>query len=243
MGTLLTVENLLALLSLTALEIVLGIDNIVFIAILVGKVEPTSRTIVRRVGLILAMGMRILLLLTISAVMLLTKPLFTVFGQGIAGRDLILLIGGLFLIGKATYEIHDRLEGSGHDGEMRIKKLAPTSALVQIMLLDIVFSLDSVITAVGMVDHVTIMIVAIVIAVGVMLAFSGKISSFIDKHPTFKMLALSFLLMIGVLLVAEGLGKHIDRAYIYFAMGFSLLVELLNMRSGERRSSAQEKAH
>jgi predicted tellurium resistance membrane protein TerC len=225
-----TPENLVALITLTTLEIVLGIDNIVFIAILSGKLEPSLQNKARRLGLSLAMIMRILLLLAISWVMRLTRPLFSIWGQALSGRDLILLGGGLFLIGKATFEIHDKVEGAGKDlavpGSVRSLK----SAIVQIMILDIVFSLDSVITAVGMTSQLPIMIAAIIAAVAIMLVFAGAISGFIERHPTMKMLALAFLLLVGVMLVAEGLGKHIERGYIYFAMAFSLMVEMLNLR-------------
>ncbi len=230
MAELLTVENLVALLTLTALEIVLGIDNIVFIAILTGKLEPTKQDKARRVGLFLAMFMRIGLLLAISGIMRLTAPLFTVAGRDISGRGLILLAGGVFLIGKSTREIHERLEGPSPTPDIRKIASSFVAVIVQIMLLDIVFSLDSVITAVGMVQHVPIMIAAIVAAVGIMLVFAGLVSRFVLRHPTIKMLALAFLLLIGVMLVAEGLGTHFDRKYVYFAMAFSLLVELLNIR-------------
>ena len=229
MTELFTSENLIALLTLSSLEIVLGIDNIVFISILVAKLPAARQAAARRIGLLLAMGMRIALLLAISWVMGLTVPLFTVLAQEFTGRDLILLLGGLFLVAKATYEIHDKLEGTEHD------HAAPRAArfgaiLVQIMLLDIVFSLDSVITAVGMVQHVEIMITAVVVAVLVMMVFAARISAFIEKHPTMKMLALSFLLLIGVVLIADGFGQHVSKGYIYFAMAFSLFVEILNIR-------------
>ena len=230
MPDLLTAENLIALLTLTSLEIVLGIDNIVFISILTGKLDPSVQNKARKLGLFLAMFMRIALLLGISWVMRLTSPIFSVLGHEVAGRDLILLLGGLFLIGKSTFEIHDNLEGP--EEKHSVKKTAASfgSAIFQIMILDIVFSLDSVITAVGMARRVEVMIAAIVAAVGVMMIFAGVVGDFIHKHPTLKMLALSFLLLIGVMLVAEGFGRHIERGYIYFAMGFSLGVELLNMR-------------
>ena len=231
MAELLTSENLIALATLAALEIVLGIDNIVFISILTGKLPKARQAAARRIGLLLAMGMRIALLLAISWVMGLTDPLFTIaaLDHSFTGRDLILLFGGLFLVGKATYEIHDKLEGGTH--EQGVPKVASFGAiLVQIMLLDIVFSLDSVITAVGMAQHVEIMIVAVVIAVLVMLVFAGSISTFIERHPTMKMLALSFLLLIGVVLIADGFGQHVSKGYIYFAMSFSLFVEVMNIR-------------
>lgn len=231
MEELMTVESLVAFLTLTSLEIVLGIDNIVFIAILTSKLRTDQQDAARRLGLMLAMLMRIALLLAISWIMRLVTPLFTVAGQELSGRDLILLVGGVFLIGKATYEIHERMEGEGSHGASGFTAASFGSVIVQIMLLDIVFSLDSVITAVGMVQHVPIMIAAIVAAVGVMLVFSGVVSRFVMRHPTIKMLALAFLLLIGVMLVAEGLDHHLDRKYVYFAMAFSLFVELLNMRA------------
>jgi predicted tellurium resistance membrane protein TerC len=224
-----TSANLIALLTLTGLEIVLGIDNIVFISILVGKLPKAQQAGARRVGLLLAMMMRIALLLAISWVMGLTKPLFTLFENGVTGRDAILITGGFFLVAKATWEIHDKLEGGG-PGHAAPKVASYGAILVQIMLLDIVFSLDSVITAVGMAQHVEIMIAAVVISIGVMLVFAGSISAFIDKHPTMKMLALSFLLLIGVMLIADGFGQHVSKGYIYTAMAFSLFVEVLNMR-------------
>lgn len=230
MDDLLTLDNAVALLTLTSLEIVLGIDNVVFIAILCDKVSPEQQGKARRTGLALAMVMRVLLLLGITWVMGLTQTLFTAMGNEISGRDLILIVGGMFLIGKATFEIHDKLEGAEeHGGGPRVPA-AFRKVIVQIVLLDIVFSLDSVITAVGMAQHVGIMIVAVIVAVGIMLAFAGKIGEFIKRHPTMKMLALSFLLLIGVTLVADGLGQHIPKGYIYFSMAFSLFVEVLNLR-------------
>ncbi len=229
MAELLTSENLIALLTLTSLEIVLGIDNIVFISILVAKLPAARQGQARRLGLLLAMGMRIGLLLAITWVMGLTRPLFSVLGHGFTGRDLILLVGGLFLVAKATWEIHDKLEGGEH-AERRVKAATFGAVLVQIMLLDIVFSLDSVITAVGMAQAVEIMIAAVVIAVLVMMLAAGGINSFIERHPTMKMLALSFLLLIGVVLIADGFGQHVSKGYIYFAMAFSLFVEILNLR-------------
>ncbi|MEZ4279114.1 MAG: TerC family protein [Myxococcota bacterium] len=231
MAELLTTESLIALLTLAGLEIVLGIDNIVFISILVAKLPDADQPRARQIGLLLAMGMRIALLLAISWVMGLTKPLFSLVGHAFAGRDLILLFGGLFLVGKATWEIHDKLEGAEHgaNGTAPVKA-AFGAILLQIVLLDIVFSLDSVITAVGMARHIEIMIAAVMIAVGVMLVFAGTISAFIERHPTMKMLALSFLLLIGVILIADGFGQHVSKGYIYFAMAFSLFVEILNIR-------------
>jgi predicted tellurium resistance membrane protein TerC len=224
-----TAENLIALLTLSLLEIVLGIDNIVFISILTGKLPPEQRNRGRRIGLALAMLMRIGLLFAITWVMRLVDPLFSVLGQEVSGRDLILLGGGLFLIAKATWEIHDKLEGDEHS-QASPRQVSFGSVIFQIMLLDIVFSLDSVITAVGMAKHIGVMVVAVVVAVGVMLVFANAIGDFVERHPTIKMLALSFLILIGVMLVAEGFGKHIEKGYIYFAMAFSLGVEILNMR-------------
>ena len=228
-------EAWIALVTLTVLEIVLGIDNIVFISILAGKLPARDQQRARRLGLTLAMFTRILLLLSITWVMRLTAPLFTLVGRAFSGRDLILLVGGLFLLWKSTREIHDSLEGPEQNGALQGKGVATFGGvLVQIALLDIVFSLDSVITAVGMARHVGVMIAAIVAAVGVMLLAAGAISSFVHRHPTVKMLALSFLLLIGVTLVAEGLGQHVSKGYVYFAMGFSLLVEILNQRAARR---------
>jgi predicted tellurium resistance membrane protein TerC len=219
----------IALLTLTALEVVLGIDNVVFISILAGKLPPEQRQRARRVGLSLAMITRILLLLSISVIIRLKEPIFEIFDQEFAGRDLILLAGGLFLLAKSTYEIHERLEGIEGHSSVRV---APSfvAVIAQIMVLDIVFSLDSVITAVGTADEVEVMIAAVVIAVVVMLISSGPISDFVEEHPTIKILALSFLLLIGMSLVAESLHQHIPKGYIYFAMGFSVLVEALNLR-------------
>ena len=224
-----TAEGWIALVTLTVLEIVLGIDNIVFISILAGKLPEDVRARARKVGLALAMFMRIALLLSITWVMRLTAPLFTLVGQEISGRDLILIVGGLFLLAKSTHEIHDKLEGE--EGHASAKVVTSFNAvIVQILLLDIVFSLDSVITAVGMADDVAVMIVAVIVAVGVMLLSAGGISNFVERHPTVKMLALSFLLLIGVSLVAEGLDQHIPKGYIYFAMAFSVFVEMINLR-------------
>ncbi len=223
----------IALLTLTVLEIVLGIDNIIFISILVGKLPEQQQPRARRLGLFLAMFLRIGLLASIAWMARLTAPLFTVLGQGISGRDLILLIGGLFLLFKATREIHDRLEGE-EEGASARAAASFTAVIIQILLLDIVFSLDSVITAVGMADHLPVMIAAVVIAVGVMMFAAGPISDFVARHPTIKMLALSFLLLIGMSLIAEGLGQHIPKGYIYFAMAFSVFVEMLNLRSGKK---------
>ena len=219
----------LGLLTLTALEIVLGIDNIIFISILSSKLAPAEQPRARKLGLMGAFVSRVLLLLSIAWVVKLTKPLFTLVGIPISGRSLILLVGGLFLIAKATFEIHSKLEGEDHTGDTKVLP-SLTAVVLQIMLIDIVFSLDSVITAVGMVDQVSIMIGANVIALLIMLAAAGSISAFVDRHPTIKMLALSFLVLIGTNLVAEGLGFHIPKGYTYFAMGFSVLVEMLNLR-------------
>lgn len=222
-------ESLIALLTLTVLEIVLGIDNIIFISILSGKLPKEKQDKARLTGLALAMISRILLLFSIVLIMKLTIPLFTILGQEISGRDIILIAGGLFLIAKSTFEIHDKLEGSEHHKSGKaVKSFA--NVIVQILLLDIVFSLDSVITAVGMAQELIIMILAVIIAVGVMMLSSKSISNFVEKHPTVKMLALSFLLLIGVSLIAEGLEQHIPKGYIYFAMAFSVFVEMLNLR-------------
>lgn len=224
-----------ALLTLTALEIVLGIDNIIFISILVGRLPMEQRRRGRLVGLSLAMFTRIALLLGLAWVIRLTQPLFTIFSEAISGRDIILIGGGLFLIAKSTLEIHSSFETKG-------ERLSAggggtfLGVITQIALIDIIFSLDSVITAVGMANHVTVMVLAIVIAVGVMMLASGAISHFVDKHPTLKMLALSFLVLIGIALVAEGLDLHIPKGYIYFAMAFSVVVEMLNIRLRRRHS-------
>ena len=231
MSELFTAQAALALVTLTALEIVLGIDNIIFISILAGKLPPEQQPRARTIGLGLAMGTRILLLLSIAWIMRLTAPLFEVFGQEISGRDLILSLGGLFLIWKSVREIHERLEGPAGDAHGIPERVTFNGVLFQIALLDIVFSLDSVITAVGMADQIAVMIAAVVIAVGFMMFSAGPVSAFVDQHPTVKMLALSFLLMIGVTLIAESFDQHIPKGYIYFAMGFSVLVEMLNLRA------------
>ena len=228
-------ETWISLLTLTVLEIVLGIDNIVFISILADKLPESDRGKARQIGLALAMIMRIILLLSISWLIGLTKPLFHVASLEFSGRDLIMLAGGLFLIGKATFEIHEKLEGEEHD-ESKSKASTLANVVVQIMLLDIVFSLDSVITAVGMAEHVAVMIAAVVIAVIIMLLSVNSISDFISDHPTIKILALSFLLLIGFSLSAEGLGQHIPKGYIYFSMGFSIFVEFLNLRLRQRKA-------
>jgi len=228
-----------ALATLTALEIVLGVDNIVFLSILSSKLPESQQPRARRIGLALAMLMRIALLLSLSWVIRLTAPLFSVLGNDISGRDLILIVGGLFLLAKSTHEIHQRLEGES--GE-RSGKIGATfgSVLVQIVLLDLVFSLDSVITAVGMVREIPVMVIAIVLAVGFMMVFAEPLSHFVERHPTVKMLALSFLLLIGMALVADGLDHHIPKGYIYFAMGFSVFVEMLNLRLRQGRSRPVE---
>jgi predicted tellurium resistance membrane protein TerC len=229
----------LGLLTLTALEIVLGIDNIIFISILSSKLRPEEQPRARKLGLMGAFVSRILLLLSIAWVVKLTTPLFHIASVPISGRSLILIIGGLFLIAKATYEIHGKLEGEDEHGASG-KVLPSLGAVVaQIMVIDIVFSLDSVITAVGMVQQISIMIAANVIALGIMLAAAGGISGFVDRHPTIKMLALSFLILIGTNLVAEGLGFHIPKGYTYFAMGFSVLVEMLNLRMRKKATPVQ----
>ena len=230
MGAFLTADGLLALATLSAMEIVLGIDNVVFIAILVTRLPDAQREYARRLGLILALGIRIGLLFAISWMMGLTTPLLTVLGRGVSGRDLILLGGGLFLIVKATLEIYDKVEAEHRDRAAAAARAAFLWVLAQILLLDIVFSLDSVITAVGMANDLSIMVTAMVIAMLVMLVSAGTVSRFIEHHPSLKILALAFLLLIGVMLVAEGMGTHVEKGYIYFAMAFSLLVETLNMR-------------
>lgn len=225
-----------ALITLTALEIVLGIDNIIFISILAGKLPQHQQQKARTIGLALAMLTRIALLFSLTWVMQLTTPWFTVLAQEISGRDTILILGGLFLLAKSTMEIHEKLEGEDETGGVRAAANF-ASIIVQIMLLDIVFSLDSVITAIGMVDNLNVMIAAVVIAVGFMMFFSGMISSFVERHPTVKMLALSFLLMIGLALIGEGFDMHIPKGYIYFAMAFSVFVELLNLRLRRARAA------
>jgi predicted tellurium resistance membrane protein TerC len=229
MNVLLSPEAWLGLLTLTVLEIVLGIDNIIFISILAGKLPQEQQGRARRMGLLGAMVTRIALLAALAWIIRLTAPLFSVLGHPVSGRDLILIAGGLFLLTKSTREIHDALEGDTDHAGARVR--ATFAGVVgQIMVLDIVFSLDSVITAVGMARHLSVMIAAVVLAVGVMLIAAAPISDFVHKHPTIKMLALSFLLLIGVSLIADGLGQHIAKGYIYFAMGFSVFVEMLNLR-------------
>jgi predicted tellurium resistance membrane protein TerC len=236
----LTADGLIALATLTFLEVILGVDNVIFISILSGKLQENQQLRARRIGLLAAMLMRILLLLSLAWIIRLTAPLFTVAGTDISGRDLILIAGGLFLLAKATLEIHDKLEGQEGHGSARV---APSfgAVIIQIMLLDIVFSLDSVITAVGMADDISVMVAAVVIAVGIMMFSAEPISGFVNRHPTVKMLALSFLLLIGVSLVGDGLGLHIPKGYIYFAMGFSVFVEMINLRV--RKSVSPVKLH
>jgi len=225
----------IALATLTFLEIVLGVDNIIFISILSGKLPAAQQRAARRTGLLLAMGTRILLLFSLAWVAKLTSPLMTLIGHEISGRDLILIVGGLFLLGKSTHEIHGRLEGEEGEGTARtVSSLA--SVLVQIALLDIVFSLDSVITAVGMVDELWVMVAAVIISVVIMMVAAEPISAFVHRHPTVKMLALSFLLLIGMSLLMEGFDQHIPKGYIYFAMGFSVFVEMINLRVRKKRA-------
>jgi predicted tellurium resistance membrane protein TerC len=219
----------IALGTLTFLEIVLGVDNIIFISILSGKLPADQQPNARRLGLLGALGTRILMLFSLAWIIRLTEPLFTVANTNISGRDLILIFGGLFLLAKATYEIHDKLEGDEGHASRKVPA-SFTSVIVQIMLLDIVFSLDSVITAVGMVDELWVMVTAVIIAVGIMMVSAEPISAFVHRHPTVKMLALSFLLLIGVSLLLEGFDQHIPKGYIYFAMGFSVFVEMINLR-------------
>ncbi|HEY5959818.1 MAG TPA: TerC family protein [Polyangiaceae bacterium] len=223
-------ENLIALLTLTGLEIVLGIDNLVFLSILTSKLRPEQQRSARLIGLSLAMGGRVALLLAISWVMGLTRGLFEIAGRDVSGRDLILLGGGLFLVAKSTHEIHDKLTPDPNEHANAPKGASFGAVVAQIVVIDVVFSLDSVITAVGMAQALWVMITAVVIAVLLMMAFSGAISRFIEKHPAMKVLALSFLILIGVTLIAEGTGRHFDRGYIYFAMAFALGVEFVNMR-------------
>ena len=233
-------ELLVALVTLTVLEIILGVDNVIFVSILSGKLPRADQKRARRVGMLAAMLMRIGLLFTITWIARLTQPLFSVWSQAVSGRDLILLGGGLFLIGKSTFEIHDKLEGAAH--EVKGKPAATFASVIgQVMLLDLVFSLDSVITAVGMANDLRVMVAAVVIAVLVMMMAAEPISHFVEKHPTIKVLALAFLLLIGISLVAEGLEFHIPKGYIYFAMAFSVAVEMVNIRV--RRKSEPVKLH
>ena len=228
----------IALATLTFLEIVLGVDNIIFISILSGKLPPAQQPRARRVGLLGAMLTRVLLLFSLAWIIRLTAPWFTVLGQEISGRDLILILGGLFLMGKSTHEIHDKLEGEEGHASNRVAS-SFTSVIIQIMLLDIVFSLDSVITAVGMVDELWVMVTAVIVAVGIMMWSAEPISAFVHRHPTVKMLALSFLLLIGLSLLAEGFDHHIPKGYIYFAMGFSVFVESINLRLRRKSNPVQ----
>lgn len=246
MAELFSAEHLVAFITLLALEIVLGVDNVIFISILAGKLPPEQRARARAMGIGLAVITRILLLLSISFIMRLTTPILTIFGNGLSGRDLILLIGGLFLIGKSVHEIHDKLEAHEHvEGQAKIHA-SFTAVIIQIVLMDIIFSLDSVITAVGISGELAIMITAVVVAAGVMIAFAGPISNFVEKHPTMKMLALSFLIMIGAVLVFEGWNStaahelHIKN-YVYFAMAFAFVIEMLNMRL--RKNAEPVKLH
>jgi predicted tellurium resistance membrane protein TerC len=222
--------------TLTAMEIVLGVDNVVFIAILTGRLPQAQQERARRLGLALALGIRILLLFAITWMMSLTQPFFSVLGQEVSGRNLILFGGGLFLMFKATREIYDKVEGEHEAGEQTGARVAFAWVILQILVLDIVFSLDSVITAVGMANDVPIMVVAMVIAMLVMLVSMGTVSDFVEQHPSVKILALAFLLLIGVMLVAEGMGRHVPKGYIYFAMAFSLFVEFLNLRYRKHRA-------
>ena len=228
----------IALLTLTFLEIVLGVDNIIFISILSGKLPPEQQPKARRLGLIGAMVTRILLLFSLAWIIKLTEPLFTALGHPVSGRDLILICGGLFLLGKSTLEIHERLEGEEGHGSTRVAATF-ASVIVQIMLLDIVFSLDSVITAVGMVDELWVMITAVIVSVGIMMVAAEPISAFVHRHPTVKMLALSFLLLIGLSLLLEGFGQHIPKGYVYFAMGFSVFVEMINLKVRTKTTPVQ----
>jgi len=227
----------IALATLTALELVLGIDNIVFISILVDKLPVAQRERARRIGLFMAMFMRIGLLLVLSWIVGLVEPLFSVFGKGISGRDLILIAGGLFLIYKATGEIHQSLEGEEGHASSAVEATF-TAVILQIMVIDIVFSLDSIITAVGMVDRLAVMIAAVVASVGLMMLFAGAIGRFVSDHPTIKVLALSFLVVVGVVLIAEGFGQHVPKGYVYFAMAFAVGVEMLNLRLRKRVARA-----
>ena len=236
MGAFLTSDGLVALGTLTALEIVLGVDNLVFIAIVAAKLPTAQQPLARRIGLGLALITRVLLLLTLSWIMGLTKPMFHVGSHGVSGRDLILLAGGLFLVAKATWEIYAKVEGTHEEAHGSGVRRGLAGVVVQIMILDIVFSLDSVITAVGMVDDVPIMVAAIVLAMIVMLFAMDAVSGFVDRHPSVKILALSFLILIGVVLVADGLGHHMPKGYVYFPMAFALGVELLNLRYRTRRA-------
>lgn len=236
MGAFLTSDGLVALATLTALEIVLGVDNLVFIAIVSARLPERQQPLARRLGLALALVTRVLLLLTLSWIMGLTRPMFSIGGHGVSGRDLILLLGGLFLIAKATWEIYAKVEGVDEEAHARGARRGMVGVVVQIMILDIVFSLDSVITAVGMVDDIPIMVAAIVLAMAVMLIAMNAVSRFVEDHPSVKILALSFLILIGVVLVADGLGHHLPKGYVYFPMAFALGVEMLNLRYRTRHA-------
>jgi predicted tellurium resistance membrane protein TerC len=233
-----TTEAIISLLTLTLLEIVLGIDNIIFISIVSDKLPGEQQKRARSIGILLALVVRVALLFGISWIVSLKDPLFYAFKMGFSGRDIILFLGGLFLLGKSTTEIHHKLEGDPEETSTR-KAVTMRSAIIQIVLLDIVFSFDSILTAVGLVDSVYIMIIAVVIALGVMLAFAQAISNFVNKHPSIKMLALSFLIMIGLLLVAEAFHVHVPKGYVYFAMAFSLLVEMLNLRLDKKNNAVK----
>jgi predicted tellurium resistance membrane protein TerC len=232
-------EIWIAFFTLTALELVLGIDNIIFISILVDKLPKEQREIARRIGLFLAMFMRIALLLLLSWIVGLTAPLFSLFGYDVSGRDLILILGGLFLIWKSTGEVHQLLEGESGE-ESRHVASSFTAVILQIMVIDLVFSLDSIITAVGMVSEVAVMIAAVVVSVGLMMVFASAIGRFVSAHPTIKMLALSFLVVVGVVLIADGFGHHVPKGYIYFAMAFSVCVEMLNIRVRKKAAKPVE---
>lgn len=231
----------IALGALTLLEIVLGIDNIVFISVLSNKLPKSQRALARRLGLGLALGGRIILLFTISWVMALSEPLFSVLTQSFSGRDIILIVGGVFLIGKATFEIHEKLERDDDTSDTGAMAASFAGVITQIVLLDMVFSVDSVLTAVGMADDVAVMVIAVTIAIGIMMLTAKSVSQFVEEHPTVKMLALNFLLLIGMTLVAEGGGHHIPKGYIYSAMGFALLVEMLNLRAEAVREDEERK--
>jgi predicted tellurium resistance membrane protein TerC len=232
-------EAWIALLTLTTLEIVLGIDNIIFIAILADRLPADQRARARKTGLSLAIGSRILLLTSIVWIMRLTTPLFGLFGHPVSGRDLILILGGIFLLFKSTREIHHKLEGDESQRDASARQVTFASVIVQIALLDIVSSLDSVITAVGVADDLAVMVIAVLLAGAFMIGAAGPVSEFVSRHPTVKMLALSFLLLIGMTLVAEGMGQHVPKGYVYFAMGFSIFVELLNLRSKPKQAPVQ----
>jgi predicted tellurium resistance membrane protein TerC len=236
---LLSSEGIISLLTLSLLEIVLGIDNIIFISILAGKLPLEQQGKARTIGISLALLVRIALLFGITWIVSLTNPLFYVFEIGFSGRDIILFLGGLFLLAKSTTEIHHKLEGVDESQEVNLKRLTLRNAIIQIILLDIVFSFDSILTAVGLVDEIIIMIVAVTISLGVMLIFAKSIGDFVNRHPTVKMLALSFLLMIGLLLVVEAFHQHVPKGYVYFAMAFALFVEVLNLRATKKSKPVQ----